>query len=292
MFVAAEVLLDLSFPAAAARLGNLARGGSLTRVSAGAYGDGLAGLIRVGPLGAVPGISTLVEVHFLDVVTRGESAVIALRWDAAGPGGALFPALDADMSLAPAGEHSTRLSLAGVYRLPLAAAGTGPDYAVFHTVADTTVGFLLARVADVLARPPGAARRRAGNRHDRSYRAPGSGRHALAWLLPAERTGLMMIEHDVPDIPDRQVQLADGFGDLPGSRMIADQPQCRFESEPRGEQPVHHDVVHARGDAVAILHQEQSRLRRVARPRGRGITRRPYPRLVWFWYRPVAEQQA
>ena len=33
MFVAAGVLLDLSFPAAAARLANLARGGSLTRAS-------------------------------------------------------------------------------------------------------------------------------------------------------------------------------------------------------------------------------------------------------------------
>ena len=47
MFVAAEVLLDLSFPAAAARLADLARGGPLTRASEGAYGDGLTGLARV-----------------------------------------------------------------------------------------------------------------------------------------------------------------------------------------------------------------------------------------------------
>jgi hypothetical protein len=117
MFVAGEVLLDLSFPAAEARLANLARGGSLTRVSEAAYGDGLTGLVWVGPVGAVPGVSKLVEAHFRDVVTRGESAVLALRWRATGPGGRLFPALDADMSLTPAGEHSTRLSLAGVYRL-------------------------------------------------------------------------------------------------------------------------------------------------------------------------------
>jgi len=37
---------------------------------------------------------------------------------------------------------------------------------------------------------------------------------------------------------------ADGLLDLPGSWMAADQPQCRFESEPRTEQAVHHDVVH------------------------------------------------
>jgi hypothetical protein len=63
VFVAGEVPLDLSFPAAAARLANLARGGSLTRVSEAAYGDGPAGLVRVGSLGAVPGMSKLVEVH-------------------------------------------------------------------------------------------------------------------------------------------------------------------------------------------------------------------------------------
>ena len=154
MFVAGEVLLDLSFPAAAARLANLARGGSLTRASEGAYDDGLTGLVRVGPLGAAAGMSKLVEVHFLEVVTRGESAVLALRWEATGPGGRLFPALDADMSLTPAGQHSTRLSLAGVYRPPLAALGAGLDRAVFHKVADATVQSLLARVADVLARPP------------------------------------------------------------------------------------------------------------------------------------------
>ena len=92
MFAAAGVLLDLSFPAAAARLANLARGGSLTRASEAAYGDGLTGLVLVGPLGAAPGMSKLVEVHFLEVVTRGESAVLALRWQATGPGGMLFPA--------------------------------------------------------------------------------------------------------------------------------------------------------------------------------------------------------
>ena len=90
----------------------------------------------------------------------------------------------------------------------------------------------------------------------------------------------MVIEHDVPDIPDRQVQLGDGFLDLPGSRMAADQPQGRFESEPSREQPVHHEVGQACGDAVAIPHQEKSRLRPVAWPPGWGITRRPYARLA------------
>ena len=83
--------------------------------------------------------------------------MLALRWEATGPGGRLFPALDADMSLTPAGEHSTRLSLAGVYRPPLAALGAGLDRAVFHKVADATVRSLLARVANVLGPPPAGA---------------------------------------------------------------------------------------------------------------------------------------
>ena len=118
--------MDLGFRAAEARLANVARGGLRLRVSEGAYGDGLTGLVRVGPLGAAAGMSKLVEVHFLEVVTRGESAaVLALRWEATGPGGRLFPALDGEISLIPAGEHPTRVSLAGVYRPPLAALGAG-----------------------------------------------------------------------------------------------------------------------------------------------------------------------
>ena len=99
-------------------------------------------------------------------------------------------------------------------------------------------------------------------------------------LPSGERIRLLVIEHDVPDIPDRQVELADSFLDPPGSRMAAHQPQCRFESEPRSEQSVHYEVVHALGDAVAVLHQAQSRLRPVACSPGRRIARRPDAPLV------------
>jgi hypothetical protein len=36
-------------------------------------------------------MSTLVQVYVLDVVIRGEAAVLALRWQATGPGGKLSP---------------------------------------------------------------------------------------------------------------------------------------------------------------------------------------------------------
>jgi hypothetical protein len=155
MFVADEMLLDLGFGAAAARLAEVARGGLLTRVSQGAYRDSVSALVGVGPLGAAPGVSKLAGVHLLDVAVRGESAVLALRWQATGPGGRLFPVLDADLALTPAGEHATRLSLAGAYRPPLGPVGAGLDRAIFHQVAQATARSLLARVADALTRPPG-----------------------------------------------------------------------------------------------------------------------------------------
>ena len=105
MFISDEVLLDVSFAAAQARLANLARGGSLLSASQAAYGDGITGLARVGPLGGGPGMSRLVQVHFRDLVTREGSAVLALRWEAAGPCGGMFPALDADITLTPAGSR-------------------------------------------------------------------------------------------------------------------------------------------------------------------------------------------
>ena len=224
MFVAGEVLLDLSFPAAAARLADLAHGGSLTHASQEAYDDGLTGLVRVGPPGAAADMSKLVEAHVLDVATRGESAVLALRWETTGPGGRLFPALDADMSLTPrrAAFHPAIAGrgLPASARCPGRGAWTGRSFTRRPT---RRYSPCWPRVADVLP-ALGAGQRPAANRHDRGRRAPDSGRNARARLPSGRRIRLAEIEHDVPDIPDRQVQLADGVLDLPGSRMIAHQP--------------------------------------------------------------------
>jgi hypothetical protein len=81
--------------------------------------------------------------------------VLPLRWQATGPGGTLFPGLDADLALTAAGDHATRLSLAGAYRAPAGPGGAGLGKAVFHKVAQATARSLLAGVADALIRPPG-----------------------------------------------------------------------------------------------------------------------------------------
>jgi hypothetical protein len=157
MFVGHEVLIDLGFGAARVRLANLARGGWMDSASQGAYGDGIDSLVRVGPLGDIPGMSKLVRVQSRELLDHEDSAVLTLRWEATGAGGALFPVLDADITLTPAGEHATRLALAGAYRAPLGPLGAGLDRAVLRHVAAATVGSLLRQVASALCPAEGEA---------------------------------------------------------------------------------------------------------------------------------------
>jgi len=156
MFVGDEVRLEVSFAAARARLANLTHGGSLLSVSRDAYGEGITGLARVGPLGSAPGVSRLVEAHVRDLVASDGSAGVALRWEATGPGGRLFPALDADLKLRPDGEQATVLTLVGAYRPPLGSLGAGLDRAILHRVAGATIRAFLNRVADAIVHPAGA----------------------------------------------------------------------------------------------------------------------------------------
>ena len=163
MFVRRDLLLDLSFEAGRARLVNLVGDGALTGVSLAAYEAGIA-VIRVGPLGSVPGAGKLVRVSFLDPADRDGLLQVGLRWEATGFAGDLFPVLDGDFILTPEGASAARLVLAGVYRPPLGWLGAKLDAAVLHKVADATFSALLRSVAETLASPvpaPGAGAARA-----------------------------------------------------------------------------------------------------------------------------------
>jgi hypothetical protein len=164
MFAGEEMLLDVSFNAAQARLANLARGGTLLEASQDAYGEGITGVARIGSPGSVPGMSRLVEARFRDPVIRENSAVLTQRWEAIGPGGGLFTALDADITLSPAGDHATLLTLAGAYRPPPGALGARLDQAISQRVAAATIRAFLDRVADAIAHPASAAERTRGRR--------------------------------------------------------------------------------------------------------------------------------
>ena len=160
MFASHEVVLDMSFAVARARLAALTHEGWLSSTSEKAYAAGLAGLIRVGPFGAVLGASKLVRVRLLEPVPRDDAVVLPLRWEATGAMGRLFPVLDANLVLTPGDDDRARLALMGAYRPPLGAVGATLDRMLLNHAATATVRSLLTSVADSLLAPdnsPGLA---------------------------------------------------------------------------------------------------------------------------------------
>jgi hypothetical protein len=158
MFVGDEITLGAAYPDARAGLLRLTHGGWLSDASGDAYAEGLAGLVRVGPFGDMPGASKLVRVLVLEPVERENSLTLSLRWEATGVMGHLFPVLDANVILIPAGENASQLALAGAYRPPFAAVGQGLDRVLLHRAASATVRSLLRRMAETItAATPGAS---------------------------------------------------------------------------------------------------------------------------------------
>ncbi|MGE5132332.1 MAG: hypothetical protein ACM32E_05405 [Gemmatimonadota bacterium] len=157
MFIDSERSVNVPLSAARARLAMLADRGGLNQASRSAYDCGLRALIRVGPLGDLPGASKLVDVRFLEPVDRGGVTTVGLRWEATGHAAGLFPVLDADITLAADGDDRTTISFAGAYRAPLGRLGAGLDRAVMHRVADATIGALITDLARALASPSAGA---------------------------------------------------------------------------------------------------------------------------------------
>jgi hypothetical protein len=153
MFVGDEVLLDVSFTAARARLANLIRDGLLLSASQDAYGQGITGLAQVGPAR----LTSLIQVPTRELAERDGVAGLAIRWEITGPGGGVFPVLDADIMLAPAGPRSTVLTLAGSYRPPFGAVGEMPDRAILHRIATATIRSFISRLAAGITGHPGPA---------------------------------------------------------------------------------------------------------------------------------------
>jgi hypothetical protein len=152
VFISDEVLLDVGFAAARATLARLARGGLLLGSSEDAYEHGTIGGARVG----TAGMSKLVRVQARELAEADGGARWAIRWEATGAGGVLFPVLDADISLAPAGDR-TVLALTGSYRPPFGQLGAALDRAVMHRVAAATIRNFLTSVAARITGQPGPA---------------------------------------------------------------------------------------------------------------------------------------
>jgi hypothetical protein len=72
-----------------------------------------------------------------------------LRWTASGHAG-LFPALDADIEVAPLGTDRAQLAMSARYVPPLGAVGRTIDRALLSRVAEATLKDFLDRVADAI----------------------------------------------------------------------------------------------------------------------------------------------
>jgi hypothetical protein len=153
VFVSDEVQLEVCFAVARDRLRQLAEGGVLLGTSEDAYDHGTTGLERVG----VPGLWKLVRVQVRELAWTDQSVGLAIRWEATGPDGGLFPVLDADLTMAPIGERVSILTLAGAYRPPLGAMGAALDRAILHRVASATIRAFLTQVARRITGQPAAS---------------------------------------------------------------------------------------------------------------------------------------
>ena len=161
MFLADQRLCPVSIGVARTRLTDVAAGGWLSQASAAAYRDGLDHLLWAGPPDDPPGLWRLTRTHFLDPVHQADSTTMGMRWEATGPTGQPFAALDADITLTAEGHQHTQMTLTGVYRPPLDPLSAGLDRALSHQMATATIGSLLTRICGALqatAPAPGDAR--------------------------------------------------------------------------------------------------------------------------------------
>lgn len=137
--------------------------GGLVAESERAASEGLTFVMPVGPRGAHgPSRDVLVRV----VPTRQEQghAVVALRWEAVGPTGKLFPSLDGNLTLTTVDDGTSLLSIVASYRAPLGALGEALDRSVLSRVASATVKSLLdevvAKIGEMVAEDEGFRHRR------------------------------------------------------------------------------------------------------------------------------------
>jgi hypothetical protein len=152
MFVANDIELGVPFAMARPRLMELIVGRALADASRAAFDEGLAQLAQPDR----PSPARLMRVRSLRPAHSPDRVTAALRWEAIGAPGGLFPVLDADLTLTPTSPQATRMSLAGVYRPPFGYLNIDLDPATTGRVAGATVRALL-RAAAVYLAGPGAS---------------------------------------------------------------------------------------------------------------------------------------
>ena len=91
-----------------------------------------------------------------------------LRWSATGPA-ELFPAMEADLEIAPLGTHESQLRISGSYDPPLGPVGRQLDRLLLHQLAEATVRALLSQLVAALLLEP-VSERQEPQGHSEGYR--------------------------------------------------------------------------------------------------------------------------
>jgi hypothetical protein len=150
MFLADQRLCPVSIGAARARLADLVTGSWLTTASVASYKEGIDHLLWTGTPDDAPDLPRLARTHFLDPIHREDSTTMGMRWEATSVTGGLFPAMDANITLAAEGVQLTRVTLAGVYRSPPEMLSAMPERVFLNKAATTTIRALLTRISGAL----------------------------------------------------------------------------------------------------------------------------------------------
>ena len=159
MFVQARSAVSVPFQAASDFWPQVSA--RLAATSNEAYEAGVTVFARVGPFGDLPGLSKEVRLQMCDPVTSDTRLRVPLRWIATGASGHLFPALDADLELAPLDGATCELQVTATYQPPFGAIGARLDQALLRLAAEATMRSFLYRLARILdeagcASQPGA----------------------------------------------------------------------------------------------------------------------------------------
>jgi hypothetical protein len=102
-------------------------------------------------VGGTIGLHRKVIIELGPMVHATSKSFFRLQWKASGHPG-LFPALDADIEVAPLGADQAQLAMSARYVPPLGAVGRTIDRALLSRVAEATVKDFLDRVADAIMR--------------------------------------------------------------------------------------------------------------------------------------------
>jgi hypothetical protein len=125
--------------------------GVFQRATTGAAGraDALAANLRVELGGLEVGTDITIKVVGFEEFENPPRLRVKIAWQAA-KAAAIFPSMEAELSVYPLSKEETQLDLHGLYRPPLGAIGNAVDSLVGHRIAEASVHRFVSDVAALL----------------------------------------------------------------------------------------------------------------------------------------------